>query len=98
MRSPAGVSKRIIGCRIIAGGSGSDPLENRQATRDLLAECAGKLPIRQEARMQLDDELIPVRPGMAIVVRPGCRHRAVGRMTVLIVCTPKFDPHDEWMD
>jgi mannose-6-phosphate isomerase-like protein (cupin superfamily) len=50
------------------------------------------------ARMQLDDELVPVRQGMCIVIRPGCRHRAVGTMTVLIVSTPKFDPADEWFD
>ena len=51
-----------------------------------------------DAQMQLDDELIPVHPGMCIMIRPGCRHRAVGKMTVLIVCMPKFDPTDEWFD
>ncbi|MBI2826612.1 MAG: cupin domain-containing protein [Planctomycetia bacterium] len=50
------------------------------------------------AQMQLDDELVPVRPGMCILIRPGVRHRAVGRMTVVIVCLPKFDPADEWFD
>ena len=50
------------------------------------------------ALMQLDDELVPVRQGMCIVIRPGCRHRAVGTMTVLIVSMPKFDPADEWFD
>ena len=48
-----------------------------------------------DARMQLDDELLPVRPGTAIYIPPGVRHRAVGRMTVLIVVIPKFDPADE---
>ena len=28
-------------------------------------------------------------------VRPRVRHRAIGRMTVLIVVFPKFDPDDE---
>ncbi len=51
-----------------------------------------------DAKMQLDEELLPVRPGMAIVIRPGCRHRAVGKMTVLVICWPKFDPADEWFD
>ncbi len=50
------------------------------------------------ARMQLDGEEIAVRPGMSIMIRPGTRHRAIGRMTVLIVCSPKFDPSDEWFD
>lgn len=50
-----------------------------------------------DARMQLDDEVIPVRAGMSIMIRPGVRHRAIGRMKVLIVVLPKFDPEDEWV-
>lgn len=50
------------------------------------------------AEMELDGERFVVRPGMAIVIRPGVRHRAVGRMTVLIFVLPKFDPADEWFD
>jgi mannose-6-phosphate isomerase-like protein (cupin superfamily) len=51
-----------------------------------------------EARMELDGELIPVRPRMCVLIRPFTRHRAVGRMRVLIVVLPKFDPEDEWFD
>ena len=51
-----------------------------------------------DAQMQLNDELIPVQPGMCIMIRPGTRHRAVGRMKVLILVLPKFDPEDEWFD
>jgi mannose-6-phosphate isomerase-like protein (cupin superfamily) len=51
-----------------------------------------------DARMQLDDELIDVEPGMCILIPPGVRHRAVGRMKVLIFVLPKFDPADEWFD
>ncbi|MCA9268708.1 MAG: cupin domain-containing protein [Planctomycetales bacterium] len=50
------------------------------------------------AKMQLDGELIDVRPGMCILIRPEVRHRAVGRMKVLILALPKFDPADEWFD
>lgn len=50
------------------------------------------------AKMQLDDQLIGVRPGVCLVIRPGTRHRAVGEMKVLIVVCPKFDPEDEWFD
>jgi mannose-6-phosphate isomerase-like protein (cupin superfamily) len=50
------------------------------------------------AQMQLDDEIVPVRPGMCVMIPPGVRHRAVGRMKVLIVALPKFDPADEWLD
>jgi len=55
-------------------------------------ECAAN------AQMQLEDEIVPVRPGMAILIRPGTRHRAIGRMKVLIVAIPKFDPSDEFED
>jgi len=51
-----------------------------------------------DARMQLDDQTIAVHPGMSIMIRPGVRHRAIGRMKVLIVVFPKFDPKDEWFD
>jgi mannose-6-phosphate isomerase-like protein (cupin superfamily) len=51
-----------------------------------------------DARMQLDSEVIPVRPGTCIMIRPGTRHRAIGKMKVLIVVFPKFDPEDEWFD
>jgi len=48
-----------------------------------------------DAKMQLDDELIAIKPGICILIPPGVVHRAVGRMTVLIVVLPKFDPTDE---
>lgn len=51
-----------------------------------------------DARMQLDEETIDVRPGMCVMIRPGTRHRALGAMKVLIVVLPKFDPEDEWFD
>jgi quercetin dioxygenase-like cupin family protein len=48
--------------------------------------------------MQMDDALIDLHPGLAILIRPGTRHRAIGKMKVLIVVYPKFDPNDEWFD
>ena len=50
------------------------------------------------AEMELDDDHVPVRPGMCVLIPPGVRHRAIGRMTVMIVSLPKFDPDDEWFD
>ncbi len=50
------------------------------------------------AAMELDGERHPVKPGTAILIPPGVRHRAVGAMKVLIVVVPKFDPADEWFD
>ncbi len=51
-----------------------------------------------DARLQLNDDFIDVHPGLCVLIRPGTKHRAIGRMKVLIVVLPKFDPHDEWFD
>ncbi len=48
--------------------------------------------------IELDGERHPVRPGDAILIKPGCRHRAIGRMRVLNVPVPAFDVADEWFD
>ena len=50
------------------------------------------------AKMQLNDEIVSVQPGTCIMIRPGTRHRAIGKMKVLIVVFPKFDESDEWFD
>jgi mannose-6-phosphate isomerase-like protein (cupin superfamily) len=63
-----------------------------------LTETYYFLECDESAAMQLDGEVVPVRPGMCVLIRPGVRHRAIGRMTVLIVAMPKFDPEDEWLD
>jgi mannose-6-phosphate isomerase-like protein (cupin superfamily) len=49
-----------------------------------------------DAAMELDGKLHPVRPRMSILIPPHVKHRAVGKMEVLIVCTPEFDPADEF--
>lgn len=60
-----------------------------------LTETYYVLECEPDAQMQLDDELIAVRPGTCVYIPPGVKHRAVGRMTVLIFVVPKFDPGDE---
>jgi mannose-6-phosphate isomerase-like protein (cupin superfamily) len=50
------------------------------------------------AAVELDGRAVPVRPGTAVLIPPGVRHRAVGRMTILNVVVPPFDPADEWFD
>jgi len=63
-----------------------------------LTETYDVLESGDDARMQFDDEVIPLRPGVCVMIPPGVRHRAIGRMKVLIVVVPKFDPADEWLD
>ena len=60
-----------------------------------LTETYYILRCEADAKMALDGKIVPVKPGMCILIRPGVRHRAIGRMTVLIVVFPKFDPGDE---
>lgn len=63
-----------------------------------LTETYFFLECGDDAKMELEDEIIPVHPGMSIMIRPGTRHRALGEMKVLIMVLPKFDPADEWFD
>ena len=48
--------------------------------------------------MELDGELFPVKPMTSIFIKPGCRHRAVGKMRIVNIPVPAFDPSDEWFD
>lgn len=63
-----------------------------------LTETYYVLACESDAHLLLDDDIIPLRPGRCVMIRPGTRHRAVGHMKVLIVVIPKFDPLDEWFD
>ena len=56
------------------------------------------LEVEGEGFMELDGERIPVRPLTTILIKPGCRHRAVGRMKIINIPVPAFDPDDEWFD
>jgi mannose-6-phosphate isomerase-like protein (cupin superfamily) len=56
------------------------------------------LVLEGEGHIELDGERVPVRPMTAVFIKPGCRHRAVGRMKILNVPIPPFDPQDEWFD
>jgi len=51
-----------------------------------------------EGQIELDGQLFPIKPMTAVYIRPGCRHRAVGRLKILNIPVPAFDPQDEWFD
>ena len=51
-----------------------------------------------DAAIELDGERVPVRPGSAVMIAPGVRHRAAGKMRILNFVVPPFDPEDEWFD
>jgi mannose-6-phosphate isomerase-like protein (cupin superfamily) len=73
-------------------------LDNQLHYHKRLTETYYFLVCEPGAKMQLNDEVLEVHPGTCIMIRPGTRHRAIGRMKVLIVVYPKFDPNDEWFD
>jgi mannose-6-phosphate isomerase-like protein (cupin superfamily) len=56
------------------------------------------LILEGNGQMELDDDLVPVKPMTAILIKPGCRHRAIGNLRVVIIPIPAFDPADEWFD
>ena len=56
------------------------------------------LVLEGEGYMELDGKMVPVKPFTAIFIKPGCRHRAVGKMRIVNVSVPAFDPQDEWFD
>jgi len=56
------------------------------------------LVLEGEGQMELDGKLFPVKPMSVIYIRPGCRHRAIGKMKIVNVPVPSFDESDEWFD
>ena len=56
------------------------------------------LVLEGSGQMELDGEKIPIEPFTAIFIKPGCRHRAEGKMRIVNVCIPPFDTKDEWFD
>jgi mannose-6-phosphate isomerase-like protein (cupin superfamily) len=56
------------------------------------------LILEGEGHLELDGELVSVRPMTAVMIHPGCRHRAVGKLRVAVIPVPAFDPQDEWFD
>ena len=56
------------------------------------------LVLEGEGQMELDGELIPLKPMTSILIKPGCRHRAIGNLKIVNVAIPAFDEQDEWFD
>ena len=54
------------------------------------------LILEGEGFMELDGELVPVKPMDTVLIRPGCVHRAVGQMKIVNVPIPAHDSADEY--
>ena len=56
------------------------------------------LVLEGEGHIELDGELVPIKPMTSIMIQPGCRHRAIGKLKIVNVAIPAFDEKDEWFD
>ena len=56
------------------------------------------LVLEGEGQMELDGELFPLKPMTSILIKPGCRHRAIGKLRIVNIAIPAFDEADEWFD
>ena len=55
-------------------------------------------PVADGGAIELDGQRVTVEADHAVLIRPGVRHRAIGRMSILNVVVPSFDPAGEWFD
>ncbi len=51
--------------------------------------------IEGHGKLELDDDVVDLRPGLAIYIPPGSRHRGYGDFRTLVVGIPAWDPEDE---
>lgn len=56
------------------------------------------LILEGEGFLELDGQRLPVKPLTSVLIKPGCRHRAIGRMRIINIPIPAFDEQDEWFD
>lgn len=49
-----------------------------------------------EGHLEADGQIIPLKPMTTVMIRPGCVHRAVGKLKIINVPMPPFDPADEF--
>ena len=56
------------------------------------------LVLEGEGHMELDGQTFPLRPMTSVMIKPGCRHRAIGKLRIINIPIPAFDPEDECFD
>jgi len=101
VRCPCGWARRAFGD--IAGAPASLHLVEIEADAQTHyhrrhTEIYYVLDCEPGAAVELDGQPVAVRPGTAVLIRPGVRHRAAGRLRILNFVVPPFDPADEWFD
>jgi len=56
------------------------------------------LVLEGEGFIELNGTLHPVKPMSTVMITPGTRHRAVGKMKIINIPFPMFDESDEYFD
>ena len=51
-----------------------------------------------EGDVVLNGESYPVKPGTTILINAGTKHKAKGKLKVVVVPIPPFDPEDEFFN
>jgi mannose-6-phosphate isomerase-like protein (cupin superfamily) len=49
-----------------------------------------------EGHLEIDGDKVPLKPGVSVLIPPNSLHRAVGKLKLINVPVPTFDPADEW--
>jgi mannose-6-phosphate isomerase-like protein (cupin superfamily) len=47
-----------------------------------------------EGHLELDGELVAVKPMTAVMIKPGCRHRGMNKMKLFNISIPVYDAAD----
>ena len=56
------------------------------------------LVLEGKGEIELDGKRFPLWPMTAVYIKPGCRHRAIGKLKIVNIPIPAFDEQDEWFD
>ena len=48
--------------------------------------------------MELDGDTIELEEGTLVMIPPNVRHRAYGDIRTLVICSPAFDPEDQFFE
>ena len=60
--------------------------------------CEIYFVLEGEGEILLNGESHPVKRGSAVLINAGTRHKAVGKLRIVVVAIPPFDPDDEFFD
>jgi len=93
---PCGAARRIITARDSAQAS-FHVVDIRQDSRKHYHKKRTEIyyVLEGRGRLEADDDVLPLKPGTTVLIKPGTRHRAVGKLRIVNVVVPAFDEKDE---